>query len=103
MGNSSNGRRLEPGARVMVERRSANRHRTEKGFVGRSGEVIRIHYAEFDEPKVYVLLDRTIIDGPRREWLWASEIRVTGVAEVVGAAVVAQRQRSRAERRQSVA
>lgn len=72
---------LQAGAYVHVVRCSSKRARRDGGFVGRSGEVVRVHYAP-QETKVYVRLDSNLACGSSREWLHLEEIEVThGAAE----------------------
>lgn len=75
--SSSPRQRLVAGARVTVERRSPLRQRGDPGFVKRYGTVVRVHDSVAAETRVYVVLEAGWHHDRSREWLWASEVRVT--------------------------
>lgn len=77
---------LEAGAEIAVESRSAKRARSDRGFIGRTGTVLCVHYSVDGEARVRVALTATFAAGYSREWMWSSEVRVIAAAPKLAAA-----------------
>lgn len=73
---SASGPALQIDARVAVIARHDNRHRSDPGFAGRVGTVLRVMHTAGTETEVLVALDSAVFGGRRREWLWSSEVDV---------------------------